>query len=370
MDELSTRATECEARVREIVQRVCGACGDSCCHQGTMVGSHDALRVIKGMALEPGRAGAVRDGLRERARELTADLDTLRAVRDLLRAANLGDQQQRDHLDSLIQQWEDFVTFISGPWDATPESLDEMLKFAGIRALVLRAIAAFPGGHSALANFAKEGSSFRFRGRRIAPPRCLFHSATRGCTLGRWKPGKCANFFCTGDPNILQELRSALSFERFVLGNSMVLSSQQAVALVKSELGLGHEYVEPKVFIQLPDEQFDEIRAALADSYGELAPLRLPAGRCMLSVSEWDELLAPLEHGGAAAVRCGSMEGAALYELAIALDLRRAQGIALPFVLVVDELAPEGPFPHPLWSDQQMSQPLGALDLFVIRRPD
>ncbi len=331
-----------------------------------MMGSHDALRLVKGMLVEDGRLEIVREGLNERAGELRADLETLKTVRDLIVQAGTGDEAQVGELDSILSQWEEFCDFIEGPWEPTLDSLREMLKFAAIRALALRDMAVFPGGHAALANFARVGSSFRFRGRRMAPPRCLFHSKAHGCLAGRWKPAKCANFFCTEEPNVLRSLREELSFDEFVLGNAEVVTPSQAVGIVRRELELGFEFVEPKIFIGLADDHSRQIGALLETTYGSLFQPAVHRGRFMQSVAEWEHTLENVDEQRPCLVDCDSVDGSALYELAIALDMRRAEGQAVPFVLVATDLADSGPFPHPLWSDQQISQPLGILDLYVV----
>lgn len=366
MSSLAQRTSQAITQAADIVDRVCGACGNSCCHQGTMMGSHDALRLVKGMALEPGREQIVREGLRERACELRADLDTLRGVRNLIAASPTSEQGDLGQLNSVLEDWEGFCDFIEGPWEADVETLHKMLHFAAIRALALRAVSAFPGGHAALSTLAKEGSSFKFRGRRIAPPRCLFHSLETGCLAGRWKPGKCANFFCAGEPNVLLELRNAMSFDDFVLGNADLVTPQQAVKAVALEFGLGREFVEPKVFIGVDDRTAEELQGVLASQYQRLIRPSVPSRRFLQSSAECEGMLEGLAEDEACLVRCDAIDGAALYELAIALDRHRAAGESVAFVLLARDIATPSALPHPLWADEQMSQPLGVLDLYVV----
>ncbi|MCK4323310.1 MAG: hypothetical protein KAW89_02175, partial [Armatimonadetes bacterium] len=60
------------------------------------------------------------------------------------------------------------------------------------------------------------------------------------------------------------------------------------------------------------------------------------------------------------------VDGGALYELAVSLDHLRIEGKSLPFYLFADRLSPPTALTHPLWADEVMSQPLGALDLYAI----
>ena len=367
MSDLVRRTQEAIARVQSVVDRVCGNCDDSCCHQGTMMGSHDALRLIKGMKLEPGREEAVRAGLSGRAGELRADLETLRAVRGLIAAADTDAARAGlETLDPLLDDWERFCQFLEGPWEVGEEALGEMQRFAGIRALALRALGAVEGAHAALSTFARKGSGFRFRGRRLAPPRCLFHSLEVGCLAGRWKPGKCANFFCSGAPNVLHELHKELSFDDFVLGNAEVVDAETALRAVSLEWELGRQYVEPKVFIGWDEAGADRLRSLLSVVGLRLVCPPTPGGRFMQSSAEVEQMLDALDEDEACLAQVEAVDGVALYELAVTLDRRRAAGEAVAFILLAADFAAPSALPHPLWADEQMSQPLGALDLYVV----
>jgi len=183
---------------------------------------------------------------------------------------------------------------------------------------------------------------------------------------GRWKPGKCANFFCSGEPNVLQELRRAMSFEDFVLSNAAVISPQQAREAVEVELALGREFVEPKVFLGLEAAQAQELRQLLAAAYGRVLEPLPRGGRFVQSTVEVDRALGQLEPEEACLVECRATDGFALYELAVALDRRRAAGEAVALLVAAREFASLSPLPHPLWADAEMSQPLGVLDLYVV----
>lgn len=362
---LSERAAQAREQMLATIDEVCGSCGNSCCHQGTMMGGYDALRLAKGLILAPDLEGRVREGLRSRARELRADLATLERVRALIGQAGLGSEDDLGRLDATLEQWRKFCEFLDSPWPADVESLREMLKFAGIWAQATRAVASFPGGHAALANFAAEGSEFRFRGRRLAPPRCLFHSPDDGCLAGRWKPGKCANFLCAGEPNVLDRLREQFSFDDFVLGNAEVIAPDRVVALVEDELALGRQYAEPKVFLGAAPSVSDLMEEMLREAFGSITVLDLAGVPGGLLVDDWEGLLQDVGEDHGCLVRAPAMTGADLYELAIDVDLRRAEGLPLPFVVMVDRLATDAAA-HPMWDGAMMRQPLGALDLFAV----
>ncbi len=331
-----------------------------------MMGAHDALRFVKGMQLEPGREPAVREGLRERAQELRVDLGTLRGVHRLLAASPDADSAALTQLETLLAQWEAFCDFLEGPWEVEAAAVGRMLQFAGIRALTLRALQGVPGAHAALSTLAQPGSSFRFRGRRLAPPRCLFHLPHRGCLAGRWKPGKCANFFCSGEPNVLHELRDEMPFEDFVLANSDVLTREQTVAAIEHELALGRQFAEPKIILGADEWLATELGRVLETSYETVLRPAAPAGRYMLSSAECEALLTQVGPETACVVSCEAVDGAAVYELAIALDRHRAAGEAVAFILLAGRFAAPSALPHPLWADEEMSHPLGALDIYVV----
>lgn len=363
---LAQRVRDSAARAREVVQEVCGACGNSCCHQGTMMGSHDLLRFIKGMLLEEGRLDTVRRGLQERARELRADIATIRRVMELLGSSPLASKDDLEELARLVGEWETVADLMEHSFEPREEHLQTLMRFAGIRAVTLRLLAQIPGGHGALANLAQAGSSFRFRGRRLAPPRCVFHSADGGCLAGRWKPGKCANFFCAGEPNVLRELRARLSFDEFVLSSFLPVTAKQALEAVDLELRLGRRYVEPKIIVGLEAQALALLEARIAGFFSHVLSPPLAQGRYLQSRAEIEGLLEPMAGDEALVVRCRQIDGAGLYELALALDAHRQAGEAVAFYLSAEGIADRSPLAHPLWTDAEMSQPLGSLDLYLI----
>jgi len=369
MQDIVARTEEAIRETQAIVDRVCGSCENSCCHQGTMMGTHDVLRLAKGTLLEEGREERLRAGLRARAAELRADLATLRNVRRLLAAAAQGNETDLANLDAALAAWEAFCETLEGSWDCSVGELRSMLRFAGIWAVTLRALGVFPGGHAALSTLAQAGSSFRFRGRRLAPPRCLFHSLAAGCLAGPWKPGKCANFFCAGVPNVLEELRAGLSFDDFVLGNAMVIPADRALEPVRVELALGREFVEPKVYVGLTPDARAALRELLAGAFGKVSEPLARAERFLLSTLESEAVVPRPDSDEVCWVEAQVIDGFALYELAVALDRHRAAAESVPLVVVAEEYVPLSSMPHPLWGDAEMSQPLGVLDLYVVAPP-
>lgn len=367
MDDIALQTDRAIAGAQAIVDRVCSACANSCCHQGTMMGTRDVLRLVKGMVLDPGREALVREGLRERAQELRSDLETLQGVRALLAVASDEHGSDLAALDASLVQWEELCGALESAWTADVDSLRRMLRFAGIWAMTQQALRAFPGAYAALSTLARPGSSFRFRGRRLAPPRCLFHSLECGCLAGRWKPGKCANFFCAGEPNVLRELRQELGFEDFVLSNATLVAPEAALETVRLELRLGREYVEPKVFVGLDQEYQRALRDLLAANYERIVEPLPAGGRFVQSVAEIEAVLGRLTPTDCCFIEAAVTDGFALYELAVALDRRRATGEAVALVVSAGALSPLSALAHPLWADAEMSQPLGVLDLYVVR---
>ena len=137
--------------------------------------------------------------------------------------------------------------------------------------------------------------------------------------------------------------------------------------MVGTELDLGPEYHEPKVLLCLGDAT-RELRGLLGRHFSRLVEPEVPP-EYMVSSNELEGQLSRLESGEALVVTCGSVGGAALYELAIALDQYRARGEAVPFYLLAYSYSTAGALPHPLWGDSEMSQPLGVLDLYLCDTP-
>ncbi len=364
-DSLTTLAEAVRAASQKldgIIDRVCGACGNSCCHQGTMMGSQDLLRLHKGILLEEGREQVLREGLKRRAAELRADLAALEQV-----AAQLPPkcEEQQKKLAVHLEAWRQFCDFLESDFEIGRESFSYLQRFSAIRANALRVIQSLPGGTETLIKVALQiGASFRLTGRRIAPPWCLFH-ADGGCLAGHWKPAKCANFFCTSEPNVLAEIGKAMSFEEFVLSNFRVVTEEELLRAVEVELELGREYVAPKIVVGASDELVGRIQAALGAAL-EFVEVKREDSPFMLSSREAYTLLDNIPEKMAYIRIHRSVDGGALYELAVSLDRLRIEGKALPFYLFADQLNPPTVLTHPLWADGVMTQPLGALDLYAV----
>lgn len=376
--DLARRVDEARLRRQEVIDRVCGACGNKCCFSMTMMGSQDLRRLIKGMRLDEELDRRLRAGLRRRADELEADLDAVEEVASLL-APSASEEQRADldELDGHCEQWREFVEFLRSDFEPSMDDLRRLLLFSAIRSNTLNCLGRFPGGHGALVNVSEasakgEGAleqdlrpTFRFSGRRrIAPPRCLYYLDPEGCLAGDCKPAKCANFFCGGEPNLLAEMRAALSFDDFVLSNFSVIGIERLLEHLRLEQDLGLEFVEPKILLGVEDR-------ALADIEGALAACGIdvrvePLGEsAMRSAAEAEAALAEIGPAQASIEVYDHVDGNVLYELALALDRIRLRDEHPRFVLAVRGLRP-APMPHPMWDDQMMSQPLGALDMFVL----
>jgi hypothetical protein len=364
MAEIAESVRRASATLEAVIDRVCGACENSCCHQGTMMGSSDARRLYRGLRIEPGREELVRTGLRKRAEELIADLKALRNVAALVRlSVGEGRTAELAALDKCLDSWQAFCDNLIGEADLSPAGLIKLLQFSAIRSNCLRALREFEGAQSALVNLSRGSSSFRLSGRRVAAPRCLFHY--NGCLAGRWKPAKCANFFCAGTPNVLKEVAREMSFDEFVLANLAVTSPDELTVAIGLELDLGREFVEPKIVVGLPDPAREALGEQIRAAFG--GNVRAETGSMfMWSTAEARGKLQALETDEALVMSFKSAGGAALYELAVAIDALRATGTSPALYLFIDHLAMPSPLAHPLWADSMMSQPLGSLDLYVV----
>ena len=365
MSTLGEQVRATSARFESIIDRVCGACGNSCCHQGTMMGSQDLLRLHKGILLEEGREQIVREGLRARSAELRVDLAALEQVASQLADTLAGGQRAKlDKLADQLAAWREFCDFLDSDFEITGQDLRYLLRFSAIRANALRALRAAPGGTRTLAATAgPAGASFRLTGRRVAAPRCLFHAG--GCIAGRWKPAKCASFFCTSEPNVLREISKGMSFEEFVLANFSAATDAQVLRAMEVELELGREYVAPKVIVGGSDKLINEAQAVLETDF-KVVEAKREDSAFMLSSREAHILLDNLPDSMAYMRISRGVDGGALYELAVALDRLRIEGKALPFYLFAEQLNPPTVLTHPLWADGVMSQPLGALELYAV----
>lgn len=352
--------------LKAIIDRVCGACGNKCCHQGTMMGSHDLRRLQKGLVLEEWREQILRSGLRSRSAELRVDLQTMDHVVESIQETLPAEREpELQILQERLEQWRDFCAFLESNFEMTRENLLYLLRFSAIRSNALRALRELPDTQATLITLAEQhGASFRASGRRIAAPRCLFD--VDGCLAGPWKPAKCANFFCAGQPNVLREISREMSFDEFVLGNFAAASEQKVVEAITVELQLDLEYVAPKIIVGASQDLIDRAIELLDSAYSVVEVKRQEETQFMLASAEAHTILEALPEDMAYVVMCKSVGSGALYELGIALDRLRVVGRALPFYLFADKFDQPSAFPHPLWADEVMSQPLGDIDLYAI----
>lgn len=349
-----------------IIDRVCGACGNKCCYQGTMMGSQDLRRLQVGLLLEEGREQKLRDGLRRRSAELRVDLQTIEKVAKLLRETLPAEREpELQVLDERLEDWREFCDFLKSDWEITYENLTYLLRFSAIRHNALRVLREFPDAQATLIRLAsQEGASFRSSGRRVTAPRCLFDVA--GCLAGLWKPAKCANFFCVGEPNVLREISCQMSFDEFVLGNFRTTSGEQVLEAIASEHRLGSEYVSPKIIVGASENLVKRAVQLLDSVYSMVEVKRRNDTHFMLSTDEAYTILKALPKDMAYVLMHRSVDSGALYELGVALDRLRVAGATLPFYLFATEFRQPAVLSHPLWTDEVMSQPLGAVDLYVV----
>ncbi len=351
-------------KLEAIIERVCGACGYSCCHTGTMVGSHGVWRLYKGMTLDAALGSRVRAGLKVRAAEMAADLDTILHVTEMLKTS-LGDEMAAElaELEALTGEWRDFSEFVASDFDLSPDNLKRLTQFSAVRHNLLRQLRQFPGAEAALATMSTPGGSFHFRGRKLAPPRCMFH--LDGCLLDRYRPVKCANFFCNGEPNLLAECHREMDFDEFVLANMYPESFGFVEEMMLLENDLGPDYWEPKVVFGCDEEQRARL-IELAAGRGVRSDLQQRPEGFYLSTGELLELIKAAGRDATLVFAAGSVGGPALYELAVALGRAHNAGILGGFILIAEAFAAPSFMPHPMWSDGMMSQPLGSLEIYAL----
>ncbi len=362
-NELYNAAIDASDEFGHVVARVCGQCEFSCCHSGTMVGSQGMRRLYKGVQVDPEVRRSVGEVLQIRAREMIADLDTVDEVMKLMEPAygqTMAEEMQ--DLRELREQWREFAEWIGSGFELAQANLDRIMLFSAIRSNLLRKIHEFPGAEAALANFTNGDGTFHYRRRRLAPPRCFFHAD--GCQVGRYKPITCANFFCTGDPNLLEECQREMSFDEFVLANMYPESIEFVRQYIRCETELGQAYWEPKIIFAADETVRDGFEELIGERDCDLEVRREGAFYAPTA----DELLRVLTIATADAsllITAGELTGAALYEIAIALQ-RAMSSEVLGGVFIIAESYREDPYgSHALWSQNMMSQPLGSLDVFT-----
>jgi len=123
------------AKLRRLIDGVCGQCEMNCCLQGTMVGSDDARRIAKAARLSPAFREQLVGGLRRRGAELRKDLEGLRKTARLLEM-RFGSEKPAEvgALLTALTKWEEFCDFLERDFRPEPADLLRCLTFSGVRA--------------------------------------------------------------------------------------------------------------------------------------------------------------------------------------------------------------------------------------------
>lgn len=366
MSDTKQRILAARDRLAAVVREICGACQDSCCHQGTMMGMQGLRRLARGIILEPGLSTRLRDGLAARTLELRHDLRVAEKVLDLLRVSSL-EEEAREALPELQRRVDDlrrFVEYMESEFPLDVQGMTPLLHYSAVRHNLLRSLRRFTGAEAALSTLSRGQGSFAFRGRKMAPPRCIFHQDR--CLAENWKPIKCASFFCTNEPNLLAHCRQTMSFDEFVLAAVRVVTTDFVRKLLALDTRLGPEYWEPKVIIgpEAGGPQFHEDLVALLTATRPPVKTKREEGRFMRATNEVLAEIRRLRANETLVYVCQSVDGAALYELAVAMDRARGQDWHGGLVLLAQQLAEHSFLAHPFWEDQMISQPLGGLEIY------
>lgn len=350
-----------------VVERVCGACERNCCHQGTMMGSQDLRRLARALALDPGLVARLREGLREKAAEVAADVAAGRHVLDLLRTSGQARDTDLAAAATRVDDLEALAGLLATDFPLDYEHLRRLTFHTALRHNMIRAFRAFEGGEGALTRFADEASSLHFRGRRLAPPRCIFHTLTLGCLAGRWKPAKCADFFCAADPSLLDALRECMDFDDFVLAGFETVTLPWLLELLSAEARLGPEYHEPLVLLGLSDDHVQLLSHHLRQEGVPASVVR--DGPPALTASAIERLGRGVPRGQALLLVLPALCASDLYEVAIGLDrLRQADEQRLIILVPREYVTPCRPA-HPLWAEHTISQPIGYLERYLVIAP-
>lgn len=332
-----------------------------------MMGTQGLRRLHKGLLLDPAFGQRLRQGLGLRAEEVRADLQVAEKVAVLLAETKLGedDRERLGELQRRLDDLRDFVQYLNSDYPMTQEGMSRLLLYSAVRSNLLRCLRGFPGGEAALATLSRGVSSFKFRGRKLAPPRCIFHHDA--CLAEAWKPIKCASFFCASDPNLLARCRQEMTFDEFVLANVRLSDAECVKRLVGLENELGQVYWEPKVIIgpEANAAEFDEEIIGVVREARQVQ-VRRESGRFMKATREVLDEVGTLPEGQNVIHTCSSVDGAALYELAVAMDQARGAEWHGGFMLLTEELVEHSFLPHPLWEDEVISQPLGGLEIYLV----
>jgi hypothetical protein len=326
------------------------------------MGSQDLRRLVRGLRVDPDLAKRVRAGLHDKAEELAADAEAARQVLGLMRSSGMGEERDLAAAEARIEDMERLRDVLAEDGALDQERLSKLLLHTAVRSNLLRAFRIFTGGEGALMRFARDPSSLRLRGRRVAPPKCLFLSMTGGCLAGRWKPAKCANFFCTADPSLLAAIRDRMDFDDFVLGNVQPIDGEKLRATLRAEVELGPEYHEPMVLLGATAEDLRELADYLR---GLGVETQVEARPDAPGIVEAEEIAGNLPAGQAVLIHVGELSAADLYDLAIGLERVRLRDAQRLVIFAAKGLTiPSRPVHH-LWADCTMAQPIGYLECYL-----
>ncbi|MFQ6098233.1 MAG: hypothetical protein ACE5O2_10965 [Armatimonadota bacterium] len=344
-------------KLERLIDGICGSCEKSCCHQGTMMGSHDLRRLRKGLLASPDFARRFFHSLHRRLDEVEEDIEQLLELCDVIDATG---QVCTTEAPLLLKEWRDYVAELRAIREPDMPALRNLLLFSAKRARALRAVRAIPGAIDVL-HVMGPRPSLRFQRRRLPADRCLFHY--EGCFAERYKPAKCANFFCTLEPGLIGEVFNAMGFDEFVRANVLATPMPDFVRLIELEARLGEEYLESKVVLGEPAIVAHIVEALHAS--GVACDVHNYPGALMLSKHELIGI-SPRQAGTIGILTCDAVSGAALYEIGMAADVLWREQPGRVWYIVARTLVSSSQLAHPLWQDRAICQPIGALEMYLV----
>ncbi|MGQ9732730.1 MAG: hypothetical protein ACUVX8_15845 [Candidatus Zipacnadales bacterium] len=350
-------------KLQAIIDEVCGTCKMNCCLQGTMVGRDDARRIAKAARLSSLFRERLMQGLKARSAQLRKDLEGLQRAAKLIRTRFSADRQAAiGALELTLKRWAEFCDFLEHEFDASLDHLLRCLQFSAIRAGALRAMRAFPGGERVLPALAGQDTSFQSGRRGVKAAPCLFH--VNGCIIPTAKPHKCADFYCSSDPGLVNEVVDRLSFDEFIVAHFMPYNCAQLLEDLKTEVNLGRDFWEPKVIIGGGRDLVATISNLLRDIFEQVTVKRLEGSHLSIAVDLPD--VTQQQENEALVLYCGSLDALSIYELAVTLVRARSNSLRPAIVVIADELTRQAGGEHPLWTERAIAQPLSALNLIAI----
>jgi len=186
----------------------------------------------------------------------------------------------------------------------------------------------------------------------------------RECLAEQWKPAKCANFFCPADPGLVEAVHLAMGFGDFLRANIERIDQARLLDVIRLEISLGASYMAPKVLFG-PGRLADHIGRTLREA--SLSPVIHPrVPHLMMSSHEVLQLLERSPGDMPQITLCGTLQAAALYEIALGIQRAERKDAVGPWYVVAEQLQRRAVLPHPLWQDRAMAQPVGALEAYVV----